>query len=82
MPGARGDNRRSPRRRNGPAEARRRFGPGALTRPRTQADLRDPLGMSNSGVLHLLRRKKRDGSMRPAERVCCTRIRERARDCG
>ncbi|MBD3787291.1 MAG: winged helix-turn-helix transcriptional regulator [Sphingomonadales bacterium] len=80
MPGAVEDKRRSPRRRNGPAEARRRFVLDALTRPRTQAELRDALGMSNSGILHLLRRMERDGLVRPAERVCCTRIWERAKD--
>lgn len=72
------ENGREPRRRNGSAEARRRFVLDALERPRTQAELRDALGMSNSGILHLLRRMERDGLVRPAERVCCTRIWERA----
>lgn len=78
MPGPIGDNHRRPRRRNIQAEARRRFVFGALERPRTQAELRDALGMSNSGILHLLRRMERDGLVRPAERVACTRIWERA----
>lgn len=82
MPGALRDRRRPQRRRNGPAEARGRFVLDALTRPRTQAELRGALGMSNSGLLHLLRRMERDGLVRPAERVCCTRIRERAKDRG
>jgi len=50
----------------------------ALARPRSQAELRDALGMSNSGMLHLLRRLERDGLVRPAERVCRTMIWERA----
>ena len=66
------------RRCNGSAEARRRYVLKALERPRTQAELRDALGMSNSGVLHLLRRMERDGLVRPAERVGWTRIWERA----
>ena len=77
MLGALRDKRRPQRRRNGPAEARRRFVLDALERPRTQAELRDALGMSNSGILHLLRRMERDGLVRPAERVACTRIWER-----
>ena len=79
MPGAGGDTRRPQRRRHGPSEARQRFVLDALTRPRTQAELRDALGMSNSGILHLLRRMERDGLVRPAERVCCTRIWERSK---
>jgi len=82
MPGTVRDKRRPQRCRNGPAEARRRFVLDALERPRTQAELRDALGMSNSGILHLLRRMERDGLVRPAERVCCTRIWERAKDRG
>ncbi|WP_137387917.1 winged helix-turn-helix domain-containing protein [Rhodoligotrophos defluvii] len=45
--------------------------------PRTQAELQDALGMSSSGVLHLLRRMERDGLVRPAERFAWTRIWER-----
>ncbi|WP_138471056.1 winged helix-turn-helix transcriptional regulator [Poseidonocella sp. HB161398] len=59
------------------AEARRRLALSALERPRTQAELRDLLGMSNSGVLHLLRRLERDGLARPAEKVGWTRIWEK-----
>lgn len=70
-------NGREPRHRNGPAEARRRYVLDALERPRTQAELRDALGMSNSGILHLLRRMECDGLVRPAERVAGTRIWER-----
>jgi hypothetical protein len=44
--------------------------------------LRDALGMSNSGILHLLRRMERDGLVRPAERVAWTRIWERSKDRG
>ena len=33
--------------------------------------------MSNSGILHLLRRMEHDGLVRPAERVCRTQIWER-----
>lgn len=61
---------------------RRSFVLAALERPRTQSELRDALGMSNSGILHLLRRLERDGLVRPAERVVWTRIWERARDGG
>lgn len=68
---------RAARRRNGRAEARRRDVLEALERPRTQAELRDALGMSNSGILHLLRRMERDGLVQPAERVAWTRIWER-----
>jgi predicted ArsR family transcriptional regulator len=78
MPGAIRDKGRPQRRRNGPAEARRRIVLDALTRPRTQAELRDALGMSNSGMLHLLRRLERDGLVRHTERICCTMIWERA----
>lgn len=67
MPGTVRDKRRPQRRRNGPAEVRRRYFLDALERPRTQAELRDALGMSNSGILNLLRRKKRDRLVRPAE---------------
>ncbi len=78
MLGSGSETRRPARRRNGRAEARRRYVFEALERPRRQAELRDALGMSNSGILHLLRRMERDGLVRPAERVCCTRIWERA----
>jgi predicted transcriptional regulator len=54
----------------------------ALEKPRTQAELRDLLGFSNSGILHLLRRLERDGLVRPAERVAGTRVWERARGRG
>lgn len=60
----------------GPQE-RRRFVLTALDRPRTQAELRDALGMSNSGILNLLRRLERDGLVRPAERAAWTRIWEK-----
>lgn len=67
------------RRRQAPGyEGRRRFVLEALERPRSQAELRDALGMSNSGMLHLLRRLERDGLVRPAERICRTMIWERA----
>ncbi|SDY81072.1 Winged helix-turn-helix DNA-binding [Citreimonas salinaria] len=78
MPGQGSDARHLARRRNGRVETRRRYVLEALARPRTQAELRDALGMSNSGILHLLRRMERDGLVRPAERICCTRIWERA----
>ena len=67
------------RQRFGPEE-RRRFVLSALERPRTQSELRDALGMSNSGILHLLRRLERDGLVPPAERVAWTRIWERTRN--
>ncbi|MFV0246131.1 MAG: winged helix-turn-helix domain-containing protein [Qingshengfaniella sp.] len=73
--------RRRRRARLGPDE-RRRFVLAALERPRTQAELRDALGMSNSGILHLLRRLERDGLVMPAERVAWTRIWERTRSRG
>ncbi|GGB63519.1 hypothetical protein GCM10011316_39230 [Roseibium aquae] len=73
--------RRYRRQRSSPEE-RRRFVLTALERPRTQAELRDALGMSNSGILHLLPRLERDGLVRPAERVAWTRIWERARGSG
>ncbi|PQO24863.1 hypothetical protein C2I36_00645 [Rhodobacteraceae bacterium WD3A24] len=57
--------------------ARRSFVLDALSRPRTQAELRDALGMSNSGIRHLLRDMERDGLVRPAERIAHTRIWER-----
>lgn len=75
MPGAQMERRRR-RQKFGPEE-RRRFVLTALERPRTQAELRDALSMSNSGILHLLRRLERDGLVRPAERVAWTRIWER-----
>ncbi len=78
MPGGAHERRRR-RQRFGPEE-RRRFVLSALERPRTQSELRDALGMSNSGILHLLRRLERDGLVRPAERVAWTRIWERTRN--
>lgn len=80
MPGSALERRRR-RQRFGPEE-RRHFVLSALERPRTQSELRDALGMSNSGILHLLRRLERDGLVRPAERVAWTRIWERARKDG
>lgn len=65
---------RQPRR----TDERRHFVLEALKRPRTQAELRDALGMSNSGILHLLRRLEREGLVQPAERIVRTRIWERA----
>lgn len=62
----------------GPQE-RRGYVLSALERPRTQAELRDALGMSNSGILNLLRRLERDGLVRPAERVAWTRVWENTR---
>lgn len=50
----------------------------ALAKPRTQAELRDMLGFSNSGILNILRRMERRGLVRPAERIAHTRIWERA----
>ena len=78
MPEPGSETRRPARHRNGGVEARRCYVLESLERPRTQAELRDALGMSNSGILHLLRRMERDGLVQPAERVCCTRIWERA----
>ena len=78
MPGSGSETRRPARRQKGKAETRRRYILEALERPRTQAELRDALGMSNSGMLHLLRRMEHDGLVRPAERICRTRIWERA----
>ncbi|GAB4272486.1 MAG: hypothetical protein Kow0013_25940 [Pararhodobacter sp.] len=80
MPGGAPEPQRR-RQRSGPAE-RRRFVLSALERPRTQSELRDALGMSNSGMLHLLRRLEREGLVRPAERVAWTRIWERTRKDG
>ena len=60
-------------------QERRRYVLSALERPRTQAELRDALGMSNSGILNLLRRLERDGLVRPAERVAWTRVWEKTR---
>lgn len=80
MPGGALEPRRR-RQRFGPEE-RRRFVLSALERPRTQSELRDALGMSNSGILNLLRRLERDGLVRPAERVAWTRIWERTRNGG
>lgn len=65
------------RRRNAGLAARRLLILDALARPRTQAELRELLGMSNTGILHLLRRMQADGLVRPAERVAHTRIWER-----
>lgn len=59
------------------AQKRRRFVLRPLAKPRTQAELRDALGLSNSGILHLLRHLERDGLARPAEKVGWTRIWER-----
>ncbi|WP_417607880.1 winged helix-turn-helix transcriptional regulator [Primorskyibacter flagellatus] len=61
-------------------QERRRYVLSTLERPRTQAELRDALGMSNSGILHLLRRLERDGLVRPAERVAWTRVWEKRRN--
>ena len=63
-------------------QERRRYVLSALERPRTQAELRDALGMSNSGILHLLRRLERDGLVRPAERLAWTRVWEKTRNGG
>lgn len=63
-------------------QERRHYVLSALERPRTQAELRDALGMSNSGILHLLRRLERDGLVRPAERVAWTRVWEKTRNGG
>ncbi len=79
MTQVRPDIRPSDRHEFGPKE-RRRFVLAALERPRTQAELRDALGMSNSGILHLLRRLERDGLARPVERISRTQIWERAPD--
>lgn len=67
-------------RRNMGAEVRRRLVIRELARPRTQRELSESLGMSNSGTLHLLRRMERDGLVRAAERVGWTRIWERCSD--
>lgn len=80
MPGGALERRRR-RQRFGPEE-RRRFVLSALERPRTQSELRDALGMSNSGILHLLRRLERDGLVHPAERVAWTRVWEKTRNGG
>jgi predicted ArsR family transcriptional regulator len=61
------------------AEQRRRLILHQLEKPRTQAELRDRLGMSNSGILHLLRRFERDGLIRPAERVGWTKVWEKSK---
>jgi len=61
-------------------QERRRYVLSALERPRTQAELRDALGMSNSGILHLLRRLERDGLVCPAARVAWTRVWEKTRN--
>ncbi len=58
-------------------EARRQLVLHALQKPRTQAELRNILDMSNSGILHLLRHLERDGLVRPAERIGHTRIWEK-----
>ena len=80
MPGGAQERRR--RRQYFGPEERRRFVLSALERPRTQSELRDALGMSNSGMLHLLRRLESEGLVRPAERVAWTRIWERTRKDG
>jgi DNA-binding IclR family transcriptional regulator len=67
-------------RRNAGAQARRILILDALSKPRTQAELRDLLGMSDSGILHLLRRMQSEGLVRPAERIANTRIWEAAHD--
>lgn len=59
------------------AEARRQLALHALEKPRTQAELRDILDMSNSGILHLLRHLERDGLVRSAERIGHTRVWEK-----
>lgn len=56
------------------AKERRRFVLRALEKPRTQDELRDALGLSNSGILNLLRHLERDGLVRPAEKIGWTRI--------
>lgn len=80
MPGGALERRR--RRQRYGHEERRRFVLSALERPRTQSELGDALGMSNSGILHLLRRLERDGLVRPAERVARTRVWEKTRNGG
>ena len=62
-----------------PAELRRRVVLRALEKPRTQAELRDMVGLSNSGILQLLRRLERDGLARPAERIGRKRVWEKER---
>ena len=69
-----------PHRRKRRVEERYCYVLGALERPRTQSELREALGMSNSGILHLLRRLERDGLIRPAERVARTQIWEKTAD--
>ena len=78
MPGSFADRHIRQGSQNHRALERYRYVLKALERPRTQSELRDALGMSNSGILHLLRRLERDGLVRPAERVAWTRIWERA----
>lgn len=48
-----------------PADLRQERLYEALSRPRTQAELLDLLGMSNSGILSLLRRMERGGLVSP-----------------
>ena len=67
------------RRRNAGAPLRRAIILECLWRPRPQRELQERLHMSPSGTLHLLRRMERDGLVRAAERVCHTRIWERAK---
>ena len=55
-----GSGRRSSRDRRSTRD-RRRFVLRALAKPRTHAKLRDALGLSNSGILHLLRDLGRSG---------------------
>lgn len=61
----------------GGVAARRRIILDQLRRPRTQTELRERLGMSRSGILHLLRRMSREGLIRPAEKIGVTQIWER-----
>ena len=68
-----GSGRRSSRDRRSTRD-RRRFVLRALAKPRTQAELRDALGLSNSGILHLLRHLGRSGLARRAEKIGGTRI--------
>ncbi|MBE0413531.1 winged helix-turn-helix domain-containing protein [Yoonia sp.] len=65
------------RRRNSGATFRRRVVLRALERPRTQTELRNYLGMSNSGTLHLLRRMESEGLVRAVQRVGWTQVWER-----
>lgn len=64
-------------RRNAGATARRQLVLDQLTRPRTQMELQARLGMSRTGLLHLLRRMEHDGLIHPAEKIGVTRVWER-----